>query len=614
MDPHSEPYPEQHEDRHSHALPGRIRDARSSDGSGSPDETQPLGGDSHWASHDAGGSSHRSNHASWRGSSVGSARYGGARDEEAEGDELGPYKLLNRLGEGGFGTVWLARRTKDYDKLVAIKVLKRGRDSTTVLERFNQEVQLLALLDHPHIAKVIDAGKTRTGRPYFVMEYVKGCPLVKFANEHRFTIQERLQLFIQVCEAVQFAHYKEIVHRDLKPSNILVEPDGNGGATVKVIDFGIAMTRQWCMSDECIASEAGQMVGTYEYMCPEQAMGEDEHISQRSDVYALGVILYELLVGATPFASSAIRGRTQDEIRETICSQLPPSPRERFVGTQAENAEHAQRVASFRRLSPKRLARVLGGELGWIPLKAMRKNPADRYASPARMAEDIRNYLARRTVEAVPPTAVYRARKYVRRQRVTLVMGCCMMVALGSFARQLIAPGAGAMTVHPDAQNHVDMVAKSPQASRDSVAFALQDQRRLLERNWGRLNELRNENSEDRRRLRALEQSSDAELDMRACQIAIEEREQLIGAAKRERALHLARQAWFEFRLGQDVESGKTMSQAIRALEAYQQEYGAPNPEDARESRLFNEALRHYEVAAPDDPPPALWQPQASSK
>jgi|LauGreDrversion4_2_1035121.scaffolds.fasta_scaffold06990_1 serine/threonine protein kinase len=580
-------------------------------------ETLPLAPDAPATAHPT----HRTTHATNRRTSIygvsGRGDSGAGVDGEREGDEVGHYKLLTELGSGGFGTVWLAKRTCDFEQKVAIKVVKQGLDSDAVLERFGQEIQLLALMDHPHVAKVFDAGTTPSGRPYFVMDHVDGRPLTKFADEHRLTIEERLRLFLQVCDAIQYAHYKEIVHRDLKPSNVLVAPDGNGGANAKVIDFGIAKALTHNLSDQCRATESGQMVGTYEYMSPEQAEGDDAAIDGRSDVYSLGVILYELLVGAVPFASKQLRSQTQEEIRRTICQDDPPSPALRLRALRGDGADHARRLADFRRITPSRHARVLAGELGWIPLKAMSKRRDDRYSSPEALAEDIRSYLAGRTVEAVPPTTAYRLRKYVRHHSVALLIACSMAVAAGSFAHRYFTAVGNATVLHPDPEWLVEKTAFEDRLQHESIEWALKAQEQLIADQWKRVNDLRVQNSTDERHVRREEsaggQDGARDGDSADRRIAIAQRDDLIATLKRPLAMHYARQAWFLFRLDRKEEALSSQRLAAAILNEIPSESRRFTEEDLGRLRLFDEALEHYQTRSARDVAPQLWRAPVAS-
>jgi serine/threonine protein kinase len=319
---------------------------------------------------------------------------------EKAGDQVGAYKLLSLVGEGGFGTVWLAERREPFVQRVALKLIKAGMDSKSVLARFEQERQALAVMNHPNIARVLDGGITPAGRPYFAMEFVKGEPVTQFCDRMKLDIEERLKLFQQACEAIQHAHPKGIVHRDLKPGNILAFMVKGEGPKLKVIDFGVAKAMSQRMTEHTIFTETGQMIGTPEYMSPEQADPTAGDIDTRSDIYSRGVLLYELLVGATPFDAKELRKKAYGEIQRTLREEDPPSPSARLSTLSTKDREAASRIEASRKLRTAELVRRLRGELEWIPLKAMRKEPQHRYQTAIALAEDVRNYL-----EGKPPVA-----------------------------------------------------------------------------------------------------------------------------------------------------------------------------------------------------------------
>jgi serine/threonine protein kinase len=327
---------------------------------------------------------------------------------------FGPYRIMRQIGEGGMGVVYLAEQDEPLRRTVALKLIKPGMDSREVLARFAQERQALALMNHRHVAKVLDAGCGPDGRSFFVMEYVPGTPITRFCDEHCLNIRQRLELFAQACEAVQHAHQKAIIHRDLKPSNILVT-DEPGQPEVKVIDFGVAKALDRASEDTLTqVTQLGQPVGTPQYMSPEQACGAD--VDTRSDIYSLGVVLYELLIGAQPFDPTMLRNASFDQIRRTIRDEDPPKPSARLSSL----GERAAEIAQLRQARPEELIRQLRRELEWIPLKAMRKDRAQRYATTADLARDIAHYLDGRPLIAAPDNIWYGVKKYVWRRRTSL--------------------------------------------------------------------------------------------------------------------------------------------------------------------------------------------------
>ncbi len=354
-------------------------------------------------------------------------RGGGVQYGGQPGDWIGPYKLLELLGEGGFGAVWLAEQTHPVRRRIALKVIKPGMDSKAVIARFEAERQALAMMSHPCVAKVLDAGTTDHGLPFFVMEHVKGPPITAYCDQHRLTIERRLALFIQVCDAVQHAHMKGIIHRDLKPSNILVTVAESGEARPVVIDFGVAKALAGRLSEQTIYTERGQLIGTPEYMSPEQAEMAETDIDTRSDVYSLGAILYELLTGAVPFDSRSLRSAGVSAIQKMIREQDPPRPSTRLSTLGKENVA----AAEARQTQIESLASTLKRELEWIPLKALRKDRTERYRSASQLADDVRNYLAHRPLIAGPESAAYKTRKFVRRNK-------ALVVAAGVIAASLV--------------------------------------------------------------------------------------------------------------------------------------------------------------------------------
>jgi serine/threonine protein kinase/predicted Zn-dependent protease len=365
---------------------------------------------------------------------------------EKSGSRIGGYRLLHIIGEGGMGIVYLAEQNKPIKRQVALKVVKPGMDSASVVARFETERQALARLNHPNIAHVYDAGTTESGRPYFVMEYVKGVPITEYCDYHRLTIEERLNLFILVCHAVQHAHQKGIIHRDIKPSNILVY-NQNDQAVPKIIDFGVAKATAQPLTERTFVTEQGQLLGTPEYMSPEQVDMASLDIDTRSDVYSLGAVLYELLSGTQPFDSESLRESGFDAMRQTIIEQDPLRPSTQLHGMEAD----VKKIAENRSAEVGTLIKCLAKELEWIPLKAMRKEPAHRYQSASELADDIDNYLNGVPLIAGPESTIYRMQKFVRRHRVPLL-------ATGAVIISLIAGLVISTTMYLLAQQALDKV------------------------------------------------------------------------------------------------------------------------------------------------------------
>jgi len=350
-------------------------------------------------------------------------------DEEAGSDRIGHYKILQKLGEGGCGVVYMAEQTDPVRRRVALKVIKLGMDTKQVIARFEAERQALALMDHPNIAKVLDAGTTGRGRPYFVMELVKGIRITDYCNQHHLPTTERLGLFTQICQAIQHAHQKGIIHRDIKPSNILVTLH-DGVPVPKVIDFGIAKATEQALTEKTVFTAFGQFMGTPAYMSPEQAELSGLDIDTRSDIYALGVLLYELLTGRTPFDAKELLQAGLDEMRRRIREEEPVRPSTR-LSTLAD--ADLTEVARQRQSEPAKFARFIRGDLDWIVMKCLEKDRTRRYETANGLAMDLRRYLNNEPVVARPPSASYRFQKLVRRNKlaVAAVTGVAIALLLG---------------------------------------------------------------------------------------------------------------------------------------------------------------------------------------
>jgi WD40 repeat protein/serine/threonine protein kinase len=343
---------------------------------------------------------------------------------EGSGTRIGPYKLLQQIGEGGMGIVYMAEQQEPVRRKVALKIIKPGMDSVQVIARFEAERQALALMDHTNIAKVHDAGTTDTGRPYFVMELVHGVPITQFCDENQLTPRERLELFVPVCQAIQHAHHKGIIHRDIKPSNVLVTMYDDKPVP-KVIDFGIAKAIEQRLTERTLFTQFGALVGTFEYMSPEQAEMNALGVDTRSDTYSLGVLLYELLTGTTPLERERLRTAALGELVRLIKEEEPPRPSVRLSGSHT-----LPKIAAARKTEPARLAKLVRGEIDWIVMKCLEKDRSRRYETASGLAQDVERYLHDEPVEACPPSGGYRLRKFARKYRMPVIVAAAFALLL----------------------------------------------------------------------------------------------------------------------------------------------------------------------------------------
>jgi eukaryotic-like serine/threonine-protein kinase len=339
---------------------------------------------------------------------------------------IGRYKLLQQIGEGGCGVVYMAEQQEPVRRQVALKVIKAGMDTKNVIARFEAERQALALMDHPNIAKVLDAGATDAGRPYFVMELVRGIKITDYSDQNHLSTKERLGLFVQVCQAIQHAHQKGIIHRDIKPSNILVTHN-DGVPMPKVIDFGIAKATQQPLTDKTLFTAFDQFMGTPSYMSPEQAEMNALGVDRRSDIYSLGVLLYELLTGQTPFGTNELLKAGLEEIRRIIREDEPARPSTRLSTMTAADLSE---VAKRRREEALKLSNSVRGELDWIVMKCLEKDRSRRYDTASGLASDVQRHLRNELVLARPPSPLYRLRKLVRRNKLVVVAAGAVLAGL----------------------------------------------------------------------------------------------------------------------------------------------------------------------------------------
>ncbi len=405
---------------------------------------------------------------------------------EGPGDYIGPYKLREQIGEGGFGVVFVAEQAQPVCRKVALKIIKPGMDTKDVVARFEAERQALALMNHPNVAKVFDAGSTESGRPYFVMELVHGIPITEFCDELKLSNRERLELFTDVCRAVQHAHQKGIIHRDLKPANIMVTMHDDKPVP-KVIDFGVAKALSQKLTEKTVYTSYSQMVGTPLYMSPEQAQMNGLDVDTRSDVYSLGVLLYELLTGATPFDRETLKNAGFDELRRIIREDDPPCPSAR-VSTL--NAHLLSTASDRRKIDQRKLSQSLRGELDWIVMKALEKDRGRRYETASKLAEDVQNYLHDAPVEACPPSFAYKFRKFARRNSMVLTTSALVALALivGTIGSASQAVRAYAAEAEADEQRGAAILTaeraekneRAAQQERDAAVAAREKLRRVL--------------------------------------------------------------------------------------------------------------------------------------
>lgn len=386
---------------------------------------------------------------------------------EGPGSVVDRYKLLEKIGEGGFGVVYMAQQSEPVRRRVALKIIKLGMDTKQVVARFEAERQALAIMDHPNIARVIDGGSTETGRPYFVMELVRGNPITEYCDERKLSLRERLALFQQVCRAIEHAHQKGIIHRDIKPSNVLVTI-ADDKPLVKVIDFGIAKATSSELTEKTLFTQFRQLVGTPLYMSPEQAERSGVDVDTRTDIYSLGVLLYEILTGKTPLDPKKLNSAAWAELQRMIVDEEPSKPSILVSSAIGEMSE----VAKARATDPGRLGNLLRGDLDWIVLKALEKERSRRYGSASQFADDIQRFLDDEAVEATPPSKLYRFRKFARRNRGLLATGAAILLTLvvGLIGTSLSA--AWAMKAQRDANEAFELAQKRAKSARRAATLA----------------------------------------------------------------------------------------------------------------------------------------------
>lgn len=386
------------------------------------------------------------------------------------------YTLVEKIGEGGMGTVWLASQATPVKRSVAIKLIKPGMDSRSVVARFNSERQALALMDHPNISKVLDGGMTDQGRPYFVMELVEGTPITHFCDQYKLTLRERLELFVPICNAIQHAHQKGLIHRDIKPSNILVAMY-DGKAVPKVIDFGVAKATVTNLLDQSQPTALGMVLGTPEYMSPEQTNMNNQDIDTRCDVYSLGIVLYELLAGSPPFRRSELEKVGLLEVFRMICEVDPPLPSKKL-----STAKTRANIAAVRRIEPDTLARILRSDMDWVVMKAIEKNRERRYSSASALGADIGRFLANEPVVARPPSRFYLLQKFAWRNRGTVAAAILIAAAVMGGAAFSVWFGIQARLAEQRASESEIAMRVKEQDARENLALAMEAVDRFCDR------------------------------------------------------------------------------------------------------------------------------------